>query len=163
MASAANPPTLVNAEVGGKPSVQGVHLVSEASGLCRSQQIRGRHRFCITAWLGRVEPAPVYLQKPRSQGLHDKEYGTAVRHFTNAALGSSAAEGKAPPTSLVDKFGNVVVMTTTIESAVRTHHAWVSSQTATTFLCADRSPMARSTVYRRLKRPRNHGAKPYRR
>lgn len=127
MASAANSPTLVNAE-GGKPSVQGVHLVSEAERLAyadRNKYVADTDFVSLPGSGVSSMIAPAYLKSRAAMISTTKSMGTAVAGtFTNAAiLGSSAAEGKGTThMSLVDKFGNVVVMTTTIESGMGSYH-----------------------------------------
>ena len=127
MSAAANVPTLVNAE-GGKPSVQGVHLVSEAQRLAyadRNKYVADTDFVSLPGAGVSSMIAPAYLKSRAALISTTKSMGTAVAGtFPSAvALGSSAAEGKGTThMSLVDKYGNVVVMTTTIESGMGSYH-----------------------------------------
>ena len=124
---AANPPTVINAE-GGKPSVLGVHLVSEAERLAYAD----RNKYVadtdfvplpgsgVDAMLNRD-----YLRARATLISTTKSMGTALPGvFPGAApQGSSAREGNGTThMSIVDKFGNVVVMTTTIEAGMGSFH-----------------------------------------
>ena len=127
MGAAPNVPTLVNAE-GGKPSVQGVHLVSEAQRLAyadRNRYVADTDFVSLPGAGVSSMIAPAYLKNRAALISTSKSMGVAVAGtFPNAlALGSSATEGKGTThMSLVDKFGNVVVMTTTIESGMGSFH-----------------------------------------
>ena len=127
MSAAANVPTLINAE-GGKPSVQGVHLVSEAQRLAyadRDKYVADTDFVSLPGSGVSSMIAPAYLKSRAAMISTSKSMGTAVAGtFLNAlALGSSATEGKGTThMSLVDKYGNVVVMTTTIESGMGSFH-----------------------------------------
>ena len=127
MAAAANVPTLINAE-GGKPSVQGVHLISEAERLAyadRNKYVADTDFVSLPGSGVSSMIAPAYLKSRAALISTTKSMGTAVAGtFNNAVLlGSSATEGKGTThMSLVDKYGNVVVMTTTIESAMGSYH-----------------------------------------
>ena len=127
MSAAANVPTLINAE-GGKPSVQGVHLVSEAQRLAyadRNKYVADTDFVSLPGSGVSSMIAPAYLKSRAAMISTSKSMGTAVAGtFPNAlALGSSATEGKGTThMSLVDRYGNVVVMTTTIESGMGSFH-----------------------------------------
>ncbi len=127
MAAAANVPTLINAE-GGKPSVQGVHLISEAERLAyadRNKYVADTDFVSLPGSGVSSMIAPAYLKSRAALISTTKSMGTAVAGtFNNAVLlGSSATEGRGTThMSLVDKYGNVVVMTTTIESAMGSYH-----------------------------------------
>lgn len=120
-------PTLINAE-GGKPSVMGVHLVSEAQRLAYAD----RNRYVADTDFVALPGAGVasmldktYLQGRARLISTTRSMGVATAGvFANpVAQGSSAAEGKGTThMSIVDKFGNVVVMTTTIESGMGSFH-----------------------------------------
>ena len=124
---AASPPTVVNAE-GGKPSLLGVHLVSEAERLAYAD----RNKYVadtdfvplpgtgVDAMLNRD-----YLKARATLISTTRSMGTALPGVFPGAVpqGSSAAEGKGTThLSIVDIFGNVVVMTTTIESGMGSFH-----------------------------------------
>ena len=127
MGAAANIPTLINAE-GGKPSVQGVHLVSEAERLAyadRNKYVADTDFVSLPGSGVSSMIAPAYLKSRAALISTTKSMGTAVAGTFPAAvaLGSSATEGKGTAhMSLVDKYGNVVVMTTTIESGMGSFH-----------------------------------------
>ena len=127
MGAAANVPTLINAE-GGKPSVQGVHLISEAERLAyadRNKYVADTDFVSLPGAGLSSMIAPAYLKSRAAMISPSKSMGTAVAGtFANAVvMGSSATEGKGTThMSLVDKYGNVVVMTTTIESGMGSFH-----------------------------------------
>ena len=120
-------PTLINAE-GGKPSVMGVHLVSEAQRLAYADRNRYVADTDFVALPGAGVASmldPAYLKSRAGLISTTKSMGVATAGvFANpTAQGSSAAEGKGTThISIVDKFGNVVVMTTTIESGMGSFH-----------------------------------------
>lgn len=127
LGAAANIPTLINAE-GGKPSVQGVHLISEAERLAyadRNKYVADTDFVSLPGAGVSSMIAPAYLKSRAALISTSKSMGIAVAGtFPNAPiLGSSATEGKGTThMSLVDKYGNVVVMTTTIESGMGSFH-----------------------------------------
>ena len=120
-------PTLINAE-GGKPSVMGVHLVSEAQRLAYAD----RNKYVADTDFVALPGAGVasmldrtYLKNRAGLISTTKSMGVATAGvFANpVAQGSSATEGKGTThMSIVDRFGNVVVMTTTIESGMGSFH-----------------------------------------
>ena len=120
-------PTLINAE-GGKPSVLAVHLVSEAERLAYADRNKYVADSDFVALPGNGVSSMLdknYLKSRASLISSTRSLGTAEAGvFSNAvALGSSATEGKGTThMSIVDKFGNVVVMTTTIESGMGSFH-----------------------------------------
>ena len=124
---AANGPTVVNAE-GGKPSVMGVHLVSEAERLAYADRNKYVADTDFVALPGSGVDSLLNRDYLKGRALlisTTKTMGTAVAGvFPNASLqGSSATEGKGTShMSIVDKFGNVLVMTTTIESGMGSFH-----------------------------------------
>lgn len=124
---AAYPPTQVNGE-GGKPSVMGVHLVSEAQRLAYADRNKyvADTDFVPLPGLGVTSMIDSNYLKARAGLISmSSSLGTApAGSFANAqALGSSAAEGKGTThMSIVDKYGNAVVVTTTIESGMGSFH-----------------------------------------
>ncbi len=124
---AANGPTLINAE-GGKPSVMGVHLVSEAQRLAYADRNRYVADTDFVPLPGNGVSSMIskdYLRVRSTLISTTRTMGSATAgDFTNAAAqGSSAQEGNGTShVSIVDKFGNVVVMTTTIESSMGSFH-----------------------------------------
>ena len=124
---AANGPTLVNAE-GGKPSLMGVHLVSEAERLAYADRNKYVADTDFVALPGAGAASMInkdYLKGRAALISTTKSMGTAVAgDFSGfAKQGSSATEGKGTThMSIVDKYGNVVVMTTTIESGMGSFH-----------------------------------------
>ena len=124
---AAAAPTLINAE-GGKPSVLAVHLVSEAERLAYADRNKYVADSDFVALPGNGVSSMLdknYLKSRASLISSTRSLGTAEAGvFSNAVvLGSSATEGKGTThMSIVDKFGNVVVMTTTIESGMGSFH-----------------------------------------
>ncbi len=124
---AANGPTLVNAE-GGKPSIMGVHLVSEAERLAYADRNKYVADTDFVALPGAGAASMInkdYLKGRAALISTTKSMGTAAAgDFSGfAKQGSSATEGKGTThMSIVDKYGNVVVMTTTIESGMGSFH-----------------------------------------
>ena len=124
---AAMGPTAVNGE-GGKPSIMGVHLVSEAQRLAYADRNKYVADTDFVALPGSGVDAMLnkdYLKSRSGLISTTKSMGTATAGvFPNAvAQGNSAAEGKGTShMSIVDKFGNVLVMTTTIESGMGSFH-----------------------------------------
>ncbi len=123
---AAMPPTGINIE-GGKPAVQAVHLVSEAQRLAYADRNRYVADTDFVALPGAGVDAMLnkdYL-KARAALISTKSMGTAQPGVFAAAPpgGSSVREGNGTThMSIVDKFGNVVVMTTTIEAGMGSFH-----------------------------------------
>ena len=124
---AALPPTGTNSE-GGKPAVQAVHLVSEAQRLAYAD----RNKYVadtdfvplpglgVASMLDRnyLRARAAMISPARSMGV-----ATAGTFATAQAQGSSSAEGNGTThVSIVDAAGNVVVMTTTIESGMGSFH-----------------------------------------
>ncbi len=121
------PPTAVNSE-GGKPAVQAVHLVSEAQRLAYAD----RNKYVadtdfvslpgsgVSSMLDRA-----YLKSRSDLISPTRSMGTATAGLFagTAAQGSSSAEGSGTThVSIVDAQGNVVVLTTTIESGMGSFH-----------------------------------------
>ncbi len=124
---AALPPTNINGE-GGKPAVQAVHLVSEAQRLAyadRNKYVADTDFVAlpglgVSSMLDRdyLKSRSALISTTRSMGV-----ATAGVFATAQAQGSSSAEGKGTThMSIVDASGNVVVMTTTIESGMGSFH-----------------------------------------
>lgn len=108
---------------GGKPSVTGVHLVSEAERLAYADRNRYLADTDFVALPGGSPAALLnkdYLRSRASLIDFSRSMGTAVPGtFASTATASSVAEGKGTThMSIVDKRGNVVVMTSTIESGM---------------------------------------------
>lgn len=116
-------PTAVDGN-GGKPSVMGVHLVSEAQRLAYADR---------NAWVADTDFVPLpgngvaslidkgYLRGRASLIRLDRSMGTATAGTIGTALpaGNSAQEGNGTThLSIIDGDGNVVVMTTTVESSM---------------------------------------------
>ena len=109
---------------GGKPTAMGVHLISEAERLAYSD----RNKYIAdTDFVPLPGGSPAALLSKsyllgRSKLIDmGKSMGTATAgtFATGAALGSSTAEGKGTThMTIVDKQGNALVMTTTIESGM---------------------------------------------
>ena len=124
---AATPPMVVNSE-GGKPSVLAAHLVSEAQRLAYADRNKYVADTDFISLPGNGVSSMVdkaYLRARASLISQTKSMGTAVAGtFTGAAAaGSSATEGRGTThMTIVDKAGNVVSMTTTIESGMGSFH-----------------------------------------
>jgi gamma-glutamyltranspeptidase/glutathione hydrolase len=123
---ASYPPTNVNAE-GGRPAVMAVHLVSEAERLAYAD----RNRYVadtdfvslpgmgVSSMLNRD-----YLRNRAAMISTTRSMGTAPAGvFGSAPMGVSVAEGRGTShVSIVDRNGNVAVMTTTIEAGMGSFH-----------------------------------------
>ena len=109
---------------GGKPSIMGVHLVSEAQRLAYADR---------NAWVADTDFVPLpgsgvssvidkgYLRSRASLIRLDRSMGvaTAGNIANRLPLGSSSNEGNGTThVSIIDAQGNVVVMTTTVESSM---------------------------------------------
>ena len=120
-------PTLVNAE-GGKPSVAAVHLISESQRLAYADRNKYVADTDFVPLPGNGVSSMVakdYLKTRAALISTTKSMGTAQAGVFPAAkaLGSSAAEGKGTThMSIVDKYGNALVMTATIESGMGSYH-----------------------------------------
>ena len=120
-------PTLVNAE-GGKPSVAAVHLISESQRLAYADRNKYVADTDFVPLPGNGVTSMVakdYLKTRAALISTTKSMGTAQAGVFPAAkaLGSSAAEGKGTThMSIVDKYGNALVMTATIESGMGSYH-----------------------------------------
>lgn len=127
MASAANRPTLVNAE-GGKPSVQGVHLVAEAQRLAYADRNRYVADTDFVALPGQGVASMIdknYLRARAALISTSRSLGTAQPGVfgSSAPLGDSVREGNGTThVSVVDRDGNAAVLTTTIESGMGSFH-----------------------------------------
>lgn len=124
---AAAAPTLINAE-GGKPSILAVHLVSEAERLAYADRNKYLADTDFVPLPGNGVSSLIakdYLKGRAALISTAKSLGTATAgSFTAAALlGSSANEGNGTThLSIIDRFGNAVVMTSTIESSMGSAH-----------------------------------------
>jgi len=120
-------PTLVNAE-GGKPSVAAVHLISESQRLAYADRNKYVADTDFVPLPGNGVTSMVakdYLKTRAALISTTKSMGTAQAGVfpTAKALGSSAAEGNGTThMSIVDKYGNALVMTATIESGMGSFH-----------------------------------------
>jgi gamma-glutamyltranspeptidase/glutathione hydrolase len=120
-------PTLVNSE-GGKPSVAAVHVISESQRLAyadRNKYVADTDFVPLPGNGVSTMVAKDYLKTRAALISTTKSMGTAQAGVFPAAqaLGSSAAEGKGTThMSIVDKYGNALVMTTTIESGMGSYH-----------------------------------------
>ncbi len=108
---------------GGKPTVMGVHLISEAERLAYADRNKYMADTDFVPLPGGTTAAlldKAYLRNRANLIDFSRSMGTAVAGtFTSAPLGISSAEGKGTThMTIVDKQGNVVVMTTTIESGM---------------------------------------------
>lgn len=109
---------------GGKPNVMGVHLIAEAERLAYSDRNKYMADTDFVSLPGGSTAAlldKIYLRSRANLIDFGKSMGTATAGVFTAtpAQGSSATEGKGTThMTIVDKAGNVVVMTTTIESSM---------------------------------------------
>ena len=121
------PPTAVNSE-GGKPAVQAVHLVSEAQRLAYADRNKyvADTDFVSLPGLGVSSMLDrTYLRSRADLISPTQSMGVAPAGVFagNAAQSSSSAEGNGTThVSIVDAQGNVVVLTTTIESGMGSFH-----------------------------------------
>ena len=123
---AALAPTQVNGE-GGRPTVQAVHLISEAERLAYAD----RNKYVADTDFVPLPGAgvPSFLDKnylrQRAQLISTTQsMGTAPAGVFGAPpMGSSATEGNGTShLSIVDRYGNAVSMTTTVESSLGSFH-----------------------------------------
>ena len=113
---------------GGKPSVMGVHLISEANRLAYADRDKYIADTDFVALPGGSTAA--MLDKAYLRGRADlisfgKSMGTAQPGNLGAVplgIGSGPAEAGTTHMTIVDKKGNVVVMTTTVESGFGSWH-----------------------------------------
>ena len=121
-------PTAMDSE-GGKPSVLGVHLVTEAQRLAyadRNKYVADTDFIALpgATTAGNAFDALInkdYLRGRANMIRYDKSMGTATAGVFPGFVptGSSATEGVGTThMTIVDKDGNVVVMTTTVESSM---------------------------------------------
>jgi gamma-glutamyltranspeptidase/glutathione hydrolase len=123
---AAYPPTGINIE-GGKPAVMAVHLVSEAERLAYADRNRyvADTDFVSLPGMGVSSMlARDYLRSRSALISTTRSMGTATAgEFGGAPRGSSETEGRGTShISIADKYGNVAVMTTTIEAGMGSFH-----------------------------------------
>ena len=115
-------PTLLDVN-GGKPNAMGVHLISEAERLAyadRNKYIADTDFVPLPGGSPAALLDKTYLRGRANLIDFGRSMGTATAGtFASAAVGSSVAEGKGTThMTIVDKQGNVLVMTTTIESGM---------------------------------------------
>ncbi len=116
-------PTAIDAE-GGKPSVLGVHLISEAERLAYADRNKYVADTDFVALPGDGIPTLLdknYLRSRASLIRFDRSMGVAAAGVFPGFVpqGSSSAEGRGTShVTIVDRQGNVVSMTTTIESSM---------------------------------------------
>ena len=124
---AAAAPTVITAE-GGKPSVLGVHLVSEAERLAYADRNKYVADTDFVTLPGNGISSMVdknYLKGRAALISTARSMGTAAAGvFTTAqAQGASVQEGNGTThMSIIDRYGNAVAMTTTIESGMGSFH-----------------------------------------
>jgi gamma-glutamyltranspeptidase/glutathione hydrolase len=124
---AAAAPTAITGE-GGKPSVLGAHLVSEAERLAYADRNKYVADTDFVSLPGQGVASMVdkgYLKGRAALISTSRSMGTAAAGvFTTAqAQGVSVAEGKGTThMAIVDRYGNAVTMTTTVESAMGSFH-----------------------------------------
>ena len=112
---------------GGVPSVMGVHLVSEAERLAyadRDKYVADTDFVPLPAQGLASLLSPDYLKKRASLISMDKSMGTAAPgDFGPVPLGVDKTEEHGTThLSVVDAYGNVVSMTTTVESSMGSFH-----------------------------------------
>ena len=116
-------PTLMDSE-GGKPSVLGVHMVSEAERLAyadRNKYVADTDFVPLPGGSTDALLSKDYLRTRASLIRFDRSMGVATAGVFPGyvPLGVSDAEGHGTThMTIVDKEGNVVVMTTTVESSM---------------------------------------------
>lgn len=121
------PPTALDLE-GGKPQVQAVHLVSEAERLAYADRDRYVADTDFVPLPGGSTAAMLdknYLRQRADQISFATSMGTAQPgDFGSAPMGVSPPSTEAGTThfTIVDKAGNVVSMTTTVESGFGSFH-----------------------------------------
>lgn len=115
-------PTAIDGN-GGKPTVAGVHLVAEAERLAyadRNVYIADTDFVPLPGGSPDAMLSKTYLRNRANLIDFNKSMGVAVAGvFPGPKLGIGDAEGKGTThITIIDKVGNVVVMTTTIESGM---------------------------------------------
>ncbi|MEJ8849893.1 gamma-glutamyltransferase family protein [Variovorax rhizosphaerae] len=120
------PPTNINLE-GGKPAVMGVHLVSEAERLAyadRDKYVADTDFVPLPGGSPDTLLNKNYLSSRAALISLDKSMGTAAAgDFGAPPLGiDKTVEQGTTHISIVDKEGNVVTMTTTVESTLGSYH-----------------------------------------
>ena len=108
---------------GGKPTVMGVHLISEAERMAyadRNMYIADTDFVSLPGGSTEALLNKTYLRSRANLIDFNKSMGTATAGvFAPTPMGISTAEGKGTThMTIMDKQGNVVVMTTTIESGM---------------------------------------------
>jgi gamma-glutamyltranspeptidase/glutathione hydrolase len=112
---------------GGKPTVLGVHLVSEAERLAYADRDRYVADADVVPLPGGSPAAlldPAYLQQRAALISPSRSLGTAAPGAFGAALGAAPATPEHGTTqiTIVDGAGNAVTMTSTIESDFGAYH-----------------------------------------
>ncbi len=115
-------PTAIDGN-GGKPTVAGVHLMAEAARLAYSDRnvyIADTDFVPLPGGSPDAMLSKAYLRSRANLIDFNKSMGTAVAGvFPGPKLGVSSAEGNGTThITIIDKAGNVVVMTTTIEGGM---------------------------------------------
>jgi len=122
---AASPPTVVDGE-GGKPTVAAVHLVSEAERLAYADRDRYVADADFVPLPGGSSAAlldPAYLAERAQRIQLDRSQGTAPAGAFEPALGvDHTPEHGTSQITIVDRDGNAVAMTTTIEATFGSYH-----------------------------------------
>ena len=120
-------PTALDAN-GGKPTVMGVHLVSEANRLAyadRDKYIADTDFVALPGGSWDAMLDKTYLRGRADLISFNRSMGTALPGNLGAvplAVGAGPAEAGTTHMTIVDKKGNVVVMTTTVESGFGSWH-----------------------------------------
>ncbi len=120
-------PTSYDTE-GGKPSVLGVHLISEAERLAyadRDQYVADTDFVALPGGSWNAMLDKTYLTSRASLISLSKSMGTATAGTfatTTALAADHTPEKGTSHLTIVDKQGNVVTMTTTVESSLGSYH-----------------------------------------
>jgi len=134
-------PTSIDSE-GGRPSVMGVHLVSEAERLAyadRNKYVADTDFVPLPGGSTDALLSKYYLRSRANLIRFDRSMGTAQAGVFPGfvPLGASDAEGHGTThMTIVDRDGNVVVMTTTVESSMgsfRMTHGFLLNNQLTDF------------------------------
>jgi gamma-glutamyltranspeptidase/glutathione hydrolase len=158
-------PTALDLE-GGRPSVFGVHLVSEAERLAyadRDKYVADTDFVPLPGGSPAAMLDKTYLRGRAGLIGFTRSMGTAAAGNLGAVvpLGvADTAEAGTTHVSLVDRYGNVVVMTTTVESAFGSFHmtrGFILNNQLTDFSAAptDAAGLAVANAVAANKRPRS--------
>jgi len=124
---AAHKPAALDAD-GGKPSAMGVHLVAEAERLAyadRDKYVADADFVPLPGGSPAMMLDPAYLQQRASLISTTASMGTAQPGDLGPVplgVGAPVAERGTTQVTIVDRYGNVVSMTTTVESAFGSFH-----------------------------------------